>query len=288
MLTNWVARPIMAPFRHEYLFSPQVNTLPELIDIGLNLGHDSFDHDRDAVLQAARTVGVVQMVLTGTSIESSDKAASLAVEHPGVLYCTVGVHPHEAGQYNVDTSARLQRLAQLPPVVAIGETGLDFYRDFSPRHVQESAFAEQLSLGVTTQLPVFLHQRDAHQRFLPILKEQRDRLSRAVVHCFTGTRDELFDYLDLDCYIGITGWVCDERRGLPLQELLKDIPPERLLLETDAPYLQPRTLRPKPKTRRNEPANLVWVLATVAACLGRHPEEIAATTTRSARVFFDL
>lgn len=288
MLTNWVARPIMAPFRHEYLFSPQVNTLPELIDIGLNLAHDSFDHDRDAVLQAARAVGVVQMVLTGTSIESSDKAASLAVEHPGVLYCTVGVHPHEAGQYNVDTSARLQRLAQLPPVVAIGETGLDFYRDFSPRHVQESAFAEQLSLGVTTQLPVFLHQRDAHQRFLPILKEQRDRLSRAVVHCFTGTRDELFDYLDLDCYIGITGWVCDERRGLPLQELLKDIPPERLLLETDAPYLQPRTLRPKPKTRRNEPANLVWVLATVAACLGRHPQEIAATTTRNARVFFDL
>lgn len=288
MLTNWVARPIMAPFRHEYLFSPQVNTLPELIDIGLNLAHDSFDHDRDAVLQAARAVGVVQMVLTGTSIESSDKAASLAVEHPGVLYCTVGVHPHEAGQYNVDTSARLQRLAQLPPVVAIGETGLDFYRDFSPRHVQESAFAEQLSLGVTTQLPVFLHQRDAHQRFLPILKEQRDRLSRAVVHCFTGTRDELFDYLDLDCYIGITGWVCDERRGLPLQELLKDIPPERLLLETDAPYLQPRTLRPKPKTRRNEPANLVWVLATVADCLGRHPQEIAATTTRNARVFFDL
>lgn len=265
-----------------------MNTPPELIDIGLNLGHDSFDHDRDAVLQAARDAGVVQMVLTGTSVDSSDKAASLAANHPGVLFSTAGVHPHEAAHYDIGTSARLQRLSQLPQVVAIGETGLDFFRDFSPRDLQEAAFAEQLELGVITRLPVFLHQRDAHQRFLPMLKERRDGLSRAVVHCFTGTREELFDYLDLDCHIGITGWVCDERRGLHVKELLKDIPAERLLLETDAPYLQPRTMHPKPKSRRNEPANLLWVLATVAACTEKHPEEIAAITTRNARVFFDL
>ncbi len=265
-----------------------MNNRPALIDIGLNLGHDSFDHDRDGVLRDALAAGVVQMVLTGTSLAASEKAAALAAEHPGVLYSTVGVHPHDAGHFNSDTNAQLQRLSQLPQVVAIGETGLDFFRDFSPRDLQEAAFAEQLQLAVMTKLPVFLHQRDAHSRFLPILREQRDGLTRAVVHCFTGTRDELHAYLDLDCYIGITGWVCDERRGLHVQELLRDIPADRLLLETDAPYLQPRTMQPKPKTRRNEPANLVWVLATVAACTGKHPEEIAEITTRNARVFFDL
>lgn len=265
-----------------------MNNPPELIDIGLNLGHDSFDHDRGAVLQAARDAGVVQMVLTGTSVDSSNKAASLAMEHPGILFSTVGVHPHEAAYFTPNTSAQLHRMSQLPQVVAIGETGLDFFRDFSPRDLQEAAFAEQLELGAMTRLPVFLHQRDAHTRFLPMLKERRDRLSRAVVHCFTGTRDELFDYLDLDCYIGITGWVCDERRGLHVQELLKDIPPDRLLLETDAPYLQPRTIRPKAHNRRNEPANLVWVLAKVAECLQKPAAEIAALTTHNARVFFTL
>lgn len=265
-----------------------VTSRPALIDIGLNLGHDSFDHDRDAILQAAREAGVVQMILTGTSVDGSHTAAALAAEHPGVLYSTVGVHPHEAERFNSDSSAQLHRMSQLPQVVAVGETGLDFFRDFSPRPVQEAVFAEQLDLGVMTKLPVFLHQRDAHERFLPILKERRDRLTRAVVHCFTGTRDELHDYLDLDCYIGITGWVCDERRGLHVQELLRDIPADRLLLETDAPYLLPRTMQPKPKSRRNEPANLTWVLAKVADCLQQPAEEIAAQTTRNARVFFDL
>jgi TatD DNase family protein len=261
---------------------------PTLVDIGLNLGHDSFDHDRDQVFADARAAGVMQMVLTGTSVESSDKAMSLAAERPGLLFSTVGVHPHEAAHYNIDTSAQLHRLAQQPHVVAIGETGLDFYRNFSPQPAQEAAFAEQLSLGVATGLPVFLHQRDAHVRFMGILKEQRDKLSRGVVHCFTGTREELFDYLDLDMYIGITGWVCDERRGIHVQQLLKDIPANRLMLETDAPYLQPRTMQPKPQTRRNVPANLVWVLKTVAETLGKDPHEVAQSTTANARLFFAL
>lgn len=261
---------------------------PQLIDIGLNLGHESFEHDREQVFADAKAAGVVQMVLTGTSLEGSDKAMSLAAEHPGVLFSTVGVHPHEAAHYNIDTGSQLHRLAQQPHVVAIGETGLDFYRDFSPRQEQEEAFAEQLSIGAMTKLPVFLHQRDAHSRFMGILREQRDKLSRGVVHCFTGTREELFDYLDLDMYIGITGWVCDERRGLHVQELLKDIPANRLMLETDAPYLQPRTMRPKPQTRRNVPANLVWVLKTVAHVLGQDEQDVAASTTDNARRFFAL
>lgn len=263
-----------------------LSTLPDLTDIGANLGHDSFRHDLDAVIAAALNAGVGRMVLTGTSVAGSGQAATLAARMPGVLFSTAGVHPHDAGTFAADTCAALQTLAALPQVVAIGETGLDFCRDFSPRPQQERAFAEQLQLAVATGLPVFLHQREAHERFLGLLKEQRDRLARGVVHCFTGSREELYDYLDLDMYIGITGWVCDERRGLHLQELLKDIPRDRLLLETDAPYLLPRNIEPRPKDRRNVPANLVWVLALVAARLGRDPFEIAATTTRNALDFF--
>lgn len=259
---------------------------PPLIDIGVNLGHDSFDHDRDAVMHAARDAGITQMIVTGTSVATSQKAAELAGDHPGVLYSTAGVHPHDAETFGIDTSAQLHRILQQPQVVAVGETGLDFFRDFSPRDLQEQAFAEQLELGVLTQLPVFLHQRDAHERFIGILKEQRDKLARGVVHCFTGTRDELHAYLDLDMYIGITGWICDERRGLELQQVVKDIPTDRLLLETDAPYLMPRNIQPKPSGRRNEPAHLVWVLDVVARCTGRDAVDVAETTTRNAKVFF--
>ncbi len=261
---------------------------PALIDIGVNLGHESFDHDRDTVMAAARAAGIGQMIVTGTSVMGSIKAAELAGLHPGVLYSTAGVHPHDASTFGIDTSAMLHRILQQPQVVAVGETGLDFNRDFSPRPLQEQAFAEQLALAVLTRMPIFLHQRDAHERFMGLLREQRANLVRGVVHCFTGTREELHDYLDLDMYIGITGWICDERRGQVLQELVKDIPADRLLLETDAPYLTPRTLRPKASSRRNEPAHLIWVLEMVAQCTGRAPGVLAAETTRNARDFFAI
>jgi TatD DNase family protein len=261
---------------------------PPLIDIGVNLGHESFDHDREQVIAAARQAGVSAMILTGTSVAGSDKAASLAALLPGYLYSTAGIHPHDASGFSSDSCAQLLEIARQPQVVAIGETGLDFNRDFSPRPRQETAFAEQLALAVRSGMPVFLHQRDAHATFLAILKEQRDALSRGVVHCFTGTREELHDYLDLDMYIGITGWVCDERRGLHVQELLHDIPPDRLMLETDAPYLLPRNMRPRPSGRRNEPAFLPWVLQLVAQCLGQAEHELAERTSANARIFFGL
>ena len=138
------------------------------------------------------------------------------------------------------------------------------------------------------QKPLFLHQRDAHDRFLPILQEVRDQLGHLVVHCFTGTRDELHDYLDMDLYIGITGWICDERRGYDLHPLLKDIPEDRLMLETDAPYLLPRNIKPKPSSRRNEPANLTYVVAMVSHCLGKSPASVALQTSNNARDFFAL
>lgn len=260
----------------------------ELIDIGCNLTHESFHQDLNDVIRRARAAGVVQMVVTGASEAESRKAHDLAKRHPGVLYATAGVHPHHARQWNERTAATLAALAADPQVVAIGEAGLDFYRDFSPRTDQQRVFEAQLELAVELDLPVFMHERDAHACFLRILARYRDRLGPAVVHCFTGSGEELAAYLDLDLHIGITGWVCDERRGLHLRDLVRRIPLERMMIETDAPYILPRNIRPRPRGRRNEPAFLPHVLTTVADCLDLPAERVADATTRTARSFFNL
>jgi TatD DNase family protein len=165
---------------------------------------------------------------------------------------------------------------------------LDFNRDFSPRPQQEKVLEAHLALAVELKLPVFLHERDANQRLLEILKDYRDHLTAAVVHCFTGERQALFSYLDLDLHIGITGWICDERRGTHLHPLVREIPRGRLMLESDAPYLLPRTLRPKPKNGRNEPAYLGEVLREVALHRQESVEDLAQHSTASARRFFGL
>jgi TatD DNase family protein len=173
-------------------------------------------------------------------------------------------------------------------VVAVGETGLDYFRDFSPRDIQRDVFQQQLQIGIDTGLPVFLHMREAHVDFHAMLKDVRDRLSQVVVHCFTGIREELHDYLNLDCHIGITGWICDERRGSHMKEFLKDIPANRLMVETDAPYLKPRNLKPRVKTHRNEPRWLPWIVGTLAAMREEHPGFVAEQTTANAQAFFRL
>jgi len=260
----------------------------ELVDIGCNLTHDSFDGDREAVLQRARDAGVVQMIVTGASDAGSRKALELARSHPGELFATAGVHPHHAADYDDETDRLLRTLSAEPQVVAVGETGLDYFRDFSPRPVQREVFERQLEIGIDSGLPVFLHMRDAHDDFFAILRERRERLADVVVHCFTGSREELFEYLELDCHIGITGWICDERRGTHMKDYLHEIPADRLLIETDAPYLKPRNLRPKVKTHRNEPCWLPWILGTLAAVRGEHPEALANRTTENARRFFGI
>ncbi len=259
-----------------------------LIDIGANLAHDSFDADRDAVLARAKQAGIEAIIVTGSDADSARKALELSRLYPGFLYATAGLHPHHASTLDEATLATLREIAQAPETVATGEMGLDFFRDFSPRPLQEQAFAQQLEMAVAVGKPVFLHQRGAHLRFLPILREYLDRLPAAVVHCFTGTREELRDYLDLGLYIGITGWICDERRGGHLLDCVRDIPDDRLMLETDSPYLMPRGLHPKPASRRNEPMYLPAVLATVAGALRRSTDEVAISTTRNARRFFRL
>ncbi|MDO8909802.1 MAG: TatD family hydrolase [Pseudohongiella sp.] len=258
-----------------------------LIDIGANLGHESFDPDLPDVLRRASDAGVVFQLVTGTTLAASEKALALCRLYPN-LAATAGIHPHEAAHADAGVIKGIRNLLADPLIKAVGETGLDFNRDYSPRPVQEKVFAEHLQLAVECGKPVFLHQRDAHVRFLPILKEFRDHLSGGVVHCFTDEKAALHAYLDLDMYIGITGWICDERRGQHLLELVKDIPHHRLLLETDSPYLLPRSLRPKPKSRRNEPAFLTEVLTTVANYCGRPASVVAEETTANARRLFEL
>ena len=260
----------------------------ELIDIGCNLTHDSFDDDLEEVLERAREAGVAQFIVTGASIEGMRKASDMAREHPREMYATAGVHPHHADTFTDDTDTLIRSLVEHEEVVAVGETGLDYFRDFSPRDVQRDAFERHISIATDTGLPMFLHLRDAHEDFHSILSEHRDRLSDVVVHCFTGNRDELQAYLDLDCHIGITGWICDERRGTHMKEYLADIPADRLMIETDAPYLKPRNLRPKVKSHRNEPRFLPWILGTLAAARGDHPERLAEKTTENARRFFRI
>ena len=261
---------------------------PRLIDIGANLTHDSFDADRDEVLQAAHAVGVAQLVVTGASENGSGEAAALARQHPGTLYATAGVHPHHANDWTSETAHTLRDLLARPEVVSAGECGLDYFRNFSTPAQQADAFEKQLELAVDAAKPVFLHQRDAHDEFLEILDAALPRLTRAVAHCFTGEARELDDYIERGLYVGITGWICDERRGAHLLELVPRIPRDRLMIETDAPYLLPRTLKPRPKSRRNEPRYLPEVLRVVAGALGRDEQAVAQMTTDNAVRFFDL
>ena len=257
-----------------------------LIDIGINLAHDSFDADREAMIARAMQAGVAHFLITGSSIASTRSAIELVRAHPDRYRATAGIHPHHASDLDDVALTDLTQLAQAPEIVAVGECGLDYFRNFSPREAQLQAFRRQLELAVSLQKPVFLHQRDAHEDFVAIMREFRPRLTGGVAHCFTAGADEARAYLDLDLYIGITGWICDERRGQHLREVVRDIPKDRLLIETDAPYLLPRDLKPAPRNRRNEPMYLPHVLQTIAAARGEAVDELGAATTRNAAALF--
>ena len=271
--------PLAAP-------SSRTVTPPPLVDIGINLAHDSYDNDRSEVLERAAKVGVTRMVITGSSVDSTRAAIAFAREDPQRFRCTAGVHPHHAAELDETQRAELAKLAEAPEISAVGECGLDYFRNFSPRPAQLDAFEWHLQLATRLRKPVFLHQRDAHEDFVALLKKHRAGLVGGVAHCFTAGAREARDYLDLGLYIGITGWICDERRGLHLREVVREIPADRLLIETDGPYLLPRDLMPKPQTRRNEPMYLPHVLQAIASARGESFEELASQTTRNALSLF--
>lgn len=260
----------------------------ELIDIGINLTHDSYDHDREQVLTRALEAGVLQFVVTGASLEGTRAAVSLARAAPRILRATAGCHPHHAIDLDDAALAALAELAADPLVAAVGETGLDYHRNFSAPREQRIAFERQVQLAIEIGKPLFLHERDAHADFLAILAAHRDGLPRAVLHCFTGTAAQLEACLDFGLHIGITGWICDERRGLHLRDIVGRVPVGRLMIETDGPYLLPRDLDPKPASRRNEPMYLPHIARAIAACRNESLEELAIHTTATARQFFEL
>ncbi len=258
-----------------------------LVDIGANLTHASFSRDLESVLSRARAANVTTLILTGTDREHAEQAVALAERYPG-LYATAGVHPHDASQWDASLARAMSDLCRAPSIVAVGECGLDFNRNFSTPVEQERAFEAQLGLAAESGLPLFLHERDAGKRMREMLHAWRDDISDAVVHCFTADRDTLHGYLDLDLHIGLTGWLCDERRGHHLRELVGDIPLTRLMVETDCPYLLPRNLPAKLKGRRHEPALLPWIVREIAHWRGVPEAELAEATTATASAFFGL
>lgn len=259
-----------------------------MFDIGVNLTNSQFAHDRARVIERARALAVSGMIITGTNLHESEQALALAQEYPDYCWSTAGVHPHDASSWSAAVAERISQLAQQPAVVALGECGLDFNRNFSTPDEQELAFSAQLALAAELALPVFLHCRDAHERFIALLSPWLDKLPGAVLHCFTGTEQELDECLRLGLSIGITGWVCDERRGIALRHLLKQIPIERLLLETDAPYLLPRDLSPKPASRRNEPCFLPHIVQQVAVWRDEDATMLGQKVDENARRIFRL
>lgn len=259
-----------------------------MFDIGVNLTNSQFAHDRALVIERAQALSVSGMIITGTNLHESEQALALAREYPDYCWSTAGVHPHDASSWSMPVAERIAQLALQPVVVALGECGLDFNRNFSTPDEQEYAFSAQLALAAELGLPVFLHCRDAHERFMALLSPWLDKLPGAVLHCFTGTEQELDECLRLGLSIGITGWVCDERRGIALRHLLKRIPIERLLLETDAPYLLPRDLLPKPASRRNEPCFLPHIVQQVAAWRDEDASMLGQKVDENARRIFRL
>lgn len=258
--------------------------MSSLFDIGINLTHESYDDDRAIVIERALQAGVTRMLVTGSSLDSTAASIALAREYPEILRCTAGVHPHHASELDTPQMEQLAALSLQPQVVAVGECGLDYFRDLSPRAAQLTAFRAQLQLAQRVGKPVFLHQRDAHGDFVAVLREFPGL--RGVAHCFTAGLDEARTYLDMGLHIGITGWICDERRGLHLRDVVRMIPADRLLIETDGPYLLPRSLQPKPAGRRNEPGYLPHILDVIASARGESAAQLADTTTANALRLF--
>lgn len=260
----------------------------QIIDIGVNLLHKQYDMDREEIIKKAENANITPLIITGTNVRESQKAAAYAGNHIGKLYSTAGVHPHDAKSCDSDTIKKLRIEAQKPQVVAIGECGLDYDRNFSPQDVQRKWFEEQIKLAEELNMPLFLHERSAFADFKEILSAHKEVCSRSVVHCFTGTGKELQTYLSMGCFIGITGWVCDERRGQGLRTLIRMIPANKLMIETDAPFLYPRNMSGAKKGSRNEPAFLRHILKDIASCIGKKPDELAELTTENAKRFFGL
>lgn len=262
------------------------------IDIGINLTNRPFQNEIQTIIKNAVDAGAEQMILTGTSVKNSEQSSALAKKYPDNLFATAGIHPHDAKNFDADSIPRLRKLLQESMVISVGECGLDFDRDFSPRPVQEKCYEAQLQLAIELQKPLFLHERAAFARFNFITDNYLSKLPKAVVHCFTGSLQEAKTYLDKGFYLGFTGAVSDTRRFEHLKAVVKYTPLDRIMIETDAPFMLPKnvpkTLMAKFHERRNEPAFLPFVAKTIAEFKGISVEEVAEKTRQTAKLFFGI
>jgi len=258
-----------------------------MIDIGINLINKQFRYDLSKVIERAIDNGVTQMIVTGVNLENSIKAVELAKEYPKELYATAGIHPHHSKEASEENLAKIKELLLHEEVVAVGECGLDFNRNYSTPEQQEACFHSFLEIATDVGKPLFLHERDAHKRFVEIVSDYSD-LPNGVVHCFTGTVDELRTYLDMGFYIGFTGAICKPSLS-QLKEAVRYVPLDRLMVETDGPFMLPKSaMESPPKSRRNEPAFLPYIVKFIARCTNKSVAEIANATTDTAREFFSL
>ena len=261
-----------------------------LFDSHCHIDDKSYDKDLDEVMRRAAESGVKAMTVVGIDRATAKKAIAIAQKWPN-LYTSVGVHPHDAIQCSAQVLEELRDLAQTHDCVkAWGETGLDFNRMFSPQEDQEACFAAQLYMAGKLDLPLIFHERDSGGRFYQILKSEGPESRKGVVHCFSGTKEEMFKYLDLGYHIGITGILTIQKRGAYLREIVPHIPENKILIETDAPYLTPAPQ--KNKTRRNEPAFVASVLTRLAEIRNTDPEDLSQiifdNTTRFYGISADL
>ncbi len=257
------------------------------IDIGINLTNKQFYNEHEEIISRALDHGIEHMILTGTSIRGSRESAEIAEEYPEILFSTAGIHPHDAKSFNEQSISELRKLLKQDHVVSVGECGLDFDRDFSPRPIQEKYYQAQLELAVEVNKPLFLHERSAFKRFNEITDDYLSQLPEAVVHCFTGTLNEAKTYLDKGFYLGFTGAISDEKRFKHLEDVIKYVPLDRMMIETDAPFMLPKNM-PGRQNRRNEPSFLPYVAQTIAHLKKISISEVADETTETARNFFRL
>ena len=257
----------------------------KLFDIGANLTHESFSSDLSTIINESISNNIEKISVTGCNVEDSLKALSIAEMYPNNLISTCGIHPHYADSFNDSSEIEIKEIASNSLVKAIGETGLDFNRNYSKKENQINSFLEHIKIANELNLPMFLHQRDSHKEFMTCLKDIYPE-TNCVVHCFTGSEEELDAYLSLDFYIGITGWICDEKRGSHLKEFISKIPLDKLLIETDSPYLLPKNI--KIKGRRNKPLFLKEVLSKVSSIRNEPVNDLSKAIYQNSLKFFNL
>ncbi|MAV61572.1 MAG: hydrolase TatD [Gammaproteobacteria bacterium] len=260
----------------------------EIADIACNFTSDRFDNDLDEIINRAIANNITKFGLICSQLSDLDKLLEIYHRYSKNMFFTIGVHPHHANEINEEYLEKLKEAINKNNPHAVGETGLDFFRNLSTYEEQIFAFEEQIKIAVDTNKPLFLHQRDSHDDFIKILKKYSSDINKSVVHCFTGTQQQLDDYLELGCYIGVTGWICDKKRNVELRKTIRNIPLSRLMIETDCPYLIPKNLPDKPKNNRNEPRYLKHILSEISFLMGIDESLLKKETYKNTKYLFNF